>query len=38
MARKITFHGQFRKSIEELFEDFIMSQTAKGLTDITIST
>ena len=38
MARKITFHGQFRKSVEEVFEDFIMSQTARGLTNITIST
>ena len=38
MARKITFRGQFRKSVEEVFEDFIVSQTARGLTDITIST
>ena len=38
MARKITLHGQFRKSIAEVFEDFIVSQTARGLTDITIST
>ena len=38
MARKISFSGQFRKSIEEVFEDFILSQTARGLTDTTIAT
>lgn len=38
MARKITLNGQFRKSVEEVFEDFIISQTARGLSDITLST
>ena len=38
MARKITLHGQFRKSVAEVFEDFIISQAARGLSDITLST
>ena len=38
MARKIILNGQFRKSVAEVFEDFIVSQTARGLSDITIST
>ena len=31
MARKITMNGQSRKSVAEVFEDFIVSQTAQGL-------
>ena len=38
MARKITMNGQSRKSVAELFEDFVLSQTAQGLSDITIAT
>ena len=38
MARKITMNGQSRKSVAEVFEDFIVSQTAQGLSDITINT
>lgn len=38
MARKITMNGQSRKSVAEVFEDFIISQTAQGLSDITINT
>ena len=38
MARKITLNGQFRKSVAEDFQDFIISQTARGLSDITLST
>ena len=38
MARKITMKGQSRKSVEEVFNDFVLSQTAQGLSDITIAT
>ena len=38
MARKITMNGHLRKPIEEVFDDFVMSQTAQGLSDITIAT
>ena len=38
MARKITMNGQSRKSVEEVFNDFVLSQTAQGLSDITITT
>ena len=38
MARKITMNGHLRKPMEEVFDDFIMSQTAQGLSDITIAT
>ena len=38
MARKITMNGQSRKSVEEVFNDFVLSQTAQGLSDITIAT
>ena len=38
MARKITMTGQFRKSVAEVFEDFVLSQMAQGLSDITIAT
>ena len=38
MARKITMNGHFRKSVAEVFEEFIMSKTAQGVSEITIST
>jgi integrase/recombinase XerD len=38
MARKITMNEQSRKSVEEVFNDFVLSQTAQGLSDITIAT
>ena len=38
MARKITMNGHSRKSVEEVFNDFVLSQTAQGLSDITIAT
>ena len=38
MARKIKLNGQFSKSLAEVFDDFVLSQTAKGLSDITLST
>ena len=38
MARKITMNGQSRKSVAEVFDDFVVSQTAQGLSDVTIST
>ena len=31
-------NGQSRKSVEEVFNDFVLSQTAQGLSDITIAT
>lgn len=31
MARKITMNGQSRKAVTEVFEDFIISQTAQGV-------
>ena len=38
MARKITMNGHFRKSVAEVFEEFVMSKTAQGVSEITIST
>ena len=38
MARKIIMNGQFRKSVADVFDDFVMSQMAQGLSDITITT
>lgn len=38
MARKITLNGQFHKPIEEVFDDFVVSQTAQGLSEITLAT
>lgn len=38
MARKITMGGQSRKSVAEVFDDFVVSQTAQGLSDITVAT
>lgn len=31
-------NGQFHKSVAEVFEDFVVSQTARGLSDITLTT
>ena len=38
MARKITMNGQSRKSVAEVFDDFVISQTAQGLSEVTLST
>ena len=38
MARKITMNGQFRKPLEEVFEDFVISKTAQGVADVTVAT
>ena len=38
MARKIKLHGQFSKPLAEVFEDFVISQTSQGLSEITIAT
>lgn len=38
MARKITMNGQSRKAISELFDDFVLSRTAQGLSEITLTT
>lgn len=38
MARKITMNGRSRKSISELFDEFVLSQTAQGLSEITLTT
>ena len=32
MARKITMNGHFRKSVAEVFEEFVMSKTAQGVS------
>ena len=36
MRSKIVFRGQSEKLFSEVFEDFITSQTARGISDITI--
>ncbi|MBQ8027800.1 MAG: phage integrase N-terminal SAM-like domain-containing protein [Clostridia bacterium] len=36
MRSKIVFRGQSEKNLKEVFEDFITSQTARGISDITI--
>ena len=36
MRSKIVFRGQSEKLFSEVFEDFIASQTARGISDITI--
>lgn len=38
MARKITMGVQSRKSVAEVFDDFVVSKMAQGLSDITIAT
>ena len=37
MARKITMNASSYKSVAEVFEDFVISQTAQGLSQITIT-
>lgn len=37
MSRKISIRGHFDKSVAEVFADFVVSQTAKGLSEITLS-
>lgn len=37
MSRKITLRGHFDKSVAEVFSDFVVSQTAKGFSEITLS-
>ena len=31
MAKKLTMNGQFRKSVAEVFDDFVISKTAQGV-------
>jgi len=38
MTRKIKLNGQFSKSIAEVFDDFVVSQTAQGLSEVTLAT
>ena len=38
MSRKLTLRGQFGKSVMEVFEDFIISQNAQGLSESTLAT
>ena len=38
MARKITMNGHFRKPLEEVFEDFVVSKIAQGVADVTVAT
>ena len=38
MAKKIKFRGQLNKSIAEVFDEFVVSQTAQGLSPITLTT
>ena len=37
MARKIKMNGSSNKRIEEIFEDFVVSQTAQGLSEVTLA-
>lgn len=37
MARKITMNGHDRKTVAEVFEDFVISQTAQGLAEVTLT-
>ena len=37
MARKITMNEHSHKSVAEVFEDFVISQSAQNLSDITIT-
>lgn len=37
MSKKITMNGHSHKSVAEVFEDFVISQTAQGLSSITIT-
>ena len=37
MARKITMNASSYKSVAEVFEDFVISQTAQGLSSVTLT-
>lgn len=37
MARKITMNASSNKTVEEVFDDFVISQTAQGLSPITLT-
>ena len=37
MAKRITMYGQSRKPLVEVFDEFVVSQTAQGLSEITLS-
>lgn len=37
MARKITMNASSYKSVAEVFEDFVISQTAQGLSPVTLA-
>lgn len=36
MKRKITMNGHSGKAVAEVFDDFVISQTAQGLSEITL--
>lgn len=36
MFRKIKMFGQSGRSVEEVFGDFVLTQTANGLSEVTI--
>ena len=38
MSKKLSLSGQSRKTVEEVFNDFVISQTAQGLSETTITT
>ena len=38
MSKKLSLSGQSRKTVEEVFGDFVISQTAQGLSETTIAT
>ena len=38
MARKIKLNGHFSKPLAEVFDDFVVSQNAQGLSPITLTT
>ena len=37
MKRKITMNGHDRKAVAEVFDDFVISQTAQGLSEMTLT-
>lgn len=37
MAQKITMNASRKKTVAEIFEDFVISQTAQGLSPVTIT-
>lgn len=38
MSKKLSLSGQSRKTVAEVFNDFVISQTAQGLSETTIAT